>query len=1664
MKSFWSAGLRVSVMAALLFAMASVAGAQVTTTIRPNPVNVTAGGASQTVTVQSTTPGPSTTNPVVINYSFSGFPSVIVLTPATGSAAESSLGTGIYPPASFQFSASAGVTGGSYAGMLNQQNCFMGGSCFPAGSQPFTVNVIQPDINATFAQNTVNVCNNGNAVADSVTLQPVNGYQGSPTLQFTAPAGILINPQTTTAGPFGPTSSTTVPFTVQAAGAMPGLNRVTLNVSDPSAGINNNYSLMVNVVDPDFTPTVTPATNTLTAGGAAQTFSTSLTPNSCFSEAVSVTASTTDPSITFTPSGGTLAPPYFPLNFSVAAASSTPAGTYVVTFVFTPASGAPVRTVTRTLIVLPAPPPDFTLTVTPSFLTVAAGQIATVSVSATGINGFTGPITVTTTTGTGLTATPSTFTITPGSSQQVSIAVSSSAPVGTQTLSFSGTAPGVSGTRTARFQVVVTVAPDFRLTVEPTAVSVPAGGSTSVTVTAIGMNGFNGPISVTSLPLAGVTVNPASFTLVPGQSQVVTINAPSNSILGVQRLTFVGNATGISGARTVDVSVTVTPRAPVITSIDPPSVTTGVRSAVIHVRGTGFAPGAVITSRTAGVIVESTRVLSPTSAEIVVSVPPNVIPGPYVFILTNPNGGVTRDGATLLVYPTDSLGAPIGVTAAAIVFPRPGTLVAADEALYPRGLLATTGTGTVTGEWRLDGVAFDLFTATVAGGMPTEVRTHVPIPLRLAGSYSLELVVQTPQRALSPKVLIIHSVATASRLKLSAPRDGAVIGTGMNTSPTFRWSLVPGTSGYEVEIYESDPRAARRIRLSDAEWTPTLVGLREIGAGIHRWRVRAIFPGEVPGEPTESRRFAVLPERTSVVLERPLASSMGAMRVQWSGGTPGLLYRIDLFEPGAVKPLASALSSKNEYLIAPFLARRVAGGTVRVTALGPGGIVLGVSSLQQLPPSSSSLRLDRSEIVLAQNVAQPAVVRQEPSANSTVTTDSPRILAEWNGAAATETVSLILDTTDVTAVSIITPTSVTYDALLPLAAGPHTVSVAAGSATSSWTFSVDLSSASAAQPIAGSGAATPELSAGTAIAPMESGATPKPVPPRSSTVRTEWALTPIGTITTNSGSGQNSAALQLSSQSDVDNMSLFTKVTGDGSFRYGFDDPRKAVQESRNFLGQLGGRQKGLGGQSGTFLEQATIGYSVPEFLDQAQLTTLGLARGGTVAKAATPLGIASFYRSFDSAPGGVVTGNFSPKQDVTAYAFEAPWDPSRFLLRVIGLKVNEDPGIYSSGGRGKSFGLLGKFTFGPLLNLIFEGARGDFSPNFGGTEVRKEGNAFRLGLTGMKGTLGYQLNLRRTDATFVNPANRGFTPGGVSDRQGGDLSITKLLGKTALAFGVRHLNGGNTSGSTNPHSSEDGGNISLNRSFGQIFDVSGSANYTRDKADVDDLHTLPATDRNVGGVQINFNERPGRISFGQTLQYQTTNDKINPSGDSTIKGGTLTANGALVPNFNLSAMAAATRSDGSSTSGQTDQLVLSLQPSYMIPRYAVSVIPVVSYSRSKNDLFNSDSKTRTFAPVIMWAPQWIGNLFTLQASANWSKSETKGQPSPHMDPTYGANLSLRWGLKRPSAPDVSPTALPGATPIAPPVAGSSNPVQTSTTPDSTTTSSTPPPPAPMGN
>ena len=178
-----------------------------------------------------------------------------------------------------------------------------------------------------------------------------------------------------------------------------------------------------------------PAMITLIPGGAGQQISVNTAPTNGFTGMVTV-------AITGLPSGVTAQPAMITLlpgtaqNMTITAATTAMPGTTMLTITGTSGMLSHSATVAATI----SAPPDYTLTLSPMSLTVAAGTAgAQVSVSAVAVNSFSGTVAVSITgLPVGVTANPATLSLTPGVAQGTRLSATLNVASGTTAVTFTG--------------------------------------------------------------------------------------------------------------------------------------------------------------------------------------------------------------------------------------------------------------------------------------------------------------------------------------------------------------------------------------------------------------------------------------------------------------------------------------------------------------------------------------------------------------------------------------------------------------------------------------------------------------------------------------------------------------------------------------------------------------------------------------------------------------------------------------------------------------------------------------------------------------------------------------------------------------------------------------------------------------------------------------------------------------------------------------------------------------------------------------------------------------------------------------------------------------------------------------------------------------------------
>jgi hypothetical protein len=196
--------------------------------------------------------------------------------------------------------------------------------------------------------------------------------------------------------------------------------------------------------------------------------------------------------------------------------------------------------------------PDYSLSASPSSLTVTQGTSGNSTITVTPLNGFTGSVTLS---ASGLPAgVTASFGTNPTTSNSVlTLTASSTATTGTATVTVTGTSGTLTHTTTIALTVNAPAQPDFSLSASPASLTVKQGTSGSSTISVTDLNGFTGAVTLSTSALpSGVT---ATFGTNPTTStSVLTFTASSTATVGTSTITI----TGVSGSLTHTTTIALT--------------------------------------------------------------------------------------------------------------------------------------------------------------------------------------------------------------------------------------------------------------------------------------------------------------------------------------------------------------------------------------------------------------------------------------------------------------------------------------------------------------------------------------------------------------------------------------------------------------------------------------------------------------------------------------------------------------------------------------------------------------------------------------------------------------------------------------------------------------------------------------------------------------------------------------------------------------------------------------------------------------------------------------------------------------------------------------------------------------------------------------------------
>ena len=407
---------------------------------------------------------------------------------------------------------------------------------------------------------------------------------------------------------------------------------------------------------PDFTLGASPTSATILAGGSASYTLTTAATNG-FTGDVQLALNGLTPaqaSWSFTPasiSGGSGTS-----TLALTTGAGLAVGTYPLTITAT--SGTITHRTNATLTI--APPPDFTLSATPSTVTTTAGGSAAYSTTVAALNGFNSDVSLSLS---GLTAAQANWSFSPATisgagSSTLTITTSPTIAPGSYPLTI--TASSGTTVHSATLTLAVSPPPDFTLATTPSSAATLAGGSVAYTLTTNALNGFTGNVSLT---LNGLTTTQAFWSFTPATitgagSSTLSITTAASLAPGSYPLTITASSGPTS--HTTTATLTITPPPDFELSITPTTqtVTAGLNTSYsVTVNAIGSFTGSVSLS-ISSLPSQATGSYTPTAitpgktSTLTIKTLRTTTKGTFTIKITGKNGTLTHQiNATLTVRP-----------------------------------------------------------------------------------------------------------------------------------------------------------------------------------------------------------------------------------------------------------------------------------------------------------------------------------------------------------------------------------------------------------------------------------------------------------------------------------------------------------------------------------------------------------------------------------------------------------------------------------------------------------------------------------------------------------------------------------------------------------------------------------------------------------------------------------------------------------------------------------------------------------------------------------------------------------------------------------------------------------------------------------------------------
>jgi len=202
--------------------------------------------------------------------------------------------------------------------------------------------------------------------------------------------------------------------------------------------------------------------------------------------------------------------------------------------------------------------PSFSLSASPSSVTVAQGNAGTSTITSSVTGGFNGTISLSASgQPSGVTVTFNPTSITGAGTSTMTMTVSSSTAPGTYTITVTGTSGSTQATTTVSLTVTGT-SPNFTISASPTSLTINPGNSGHSTITTTISGGFNSAISLSATGQPSrvtVSFNPSSIPAPGSGSSTMTVTVNRRARAGTYPITVKGSGGGVQHTTTITLTI-----------------------------------------------------------------------------------------------------------------------------------------------------------------------------------------------------------------------------------------------------------------------------------------------------------------------------------------------------------------------------------------------------------------------------------------------------------------------------------------------------------------------------------------------------------------------------------------------------------------------------------------------------------------------------------------------------------------------------------------------------------------------------------------------------------------------------------------------------------------------------------------------------------------------------------------------------------------------------------------------------------------------------------------------------------------------------------------------------------------------------------------------------